>query len=494
MRRIAGALMFSAAMAAAALTPQSQAPLTVNEAYRQLLGKDCGKHLSMAMAVAADPGFASHKPVSGRAALLGKIANCGFSLGKYDIAFRYADRAAELDPEDEWLQTLRMYYGTDHGRPEASLDALQVLSRIEPSRVRELDLRNVDELLRAARDASPDGDEALAAYEALDRAGYVVAPPNFDDFLRMGRGRLLLERGRVADAGAVLRGVVDASSIVEMRVDRAFDPLRADPAFVRQVDIAAAVRKDLERSRGAMQADPKSMEAVYLYAGVLDLAMRDADGLELVEEVLARDRADPAAFHDADEYRNWINNKRANFLYSIGRADEGREALVRAAGLQEHGTTNVSNIINLGGYLIAEGRGAEAVALIPRIGRPSPYGQAWIESMRSCAGVQLKDEKLRLAGLEYLRSHEADNPAALSRALICSNDLDAAAALMIRRLSDRELRTSALLDLQITPPSRLDAFPFHRAMSARFDALRDRADVRDAVAKVGRIERLPVRL
>jgi len=475
-----------------ALSPPAGAPLRTERTFEALRGPDCGRHLARAMVVASDARFEAELPRDRQVSFLWQTANCAYQLDRYDVAFKYADRATALNSEIEWLQVIRLYFGTRYERADASLDALQVLSRIAPERVREIDPGVLGEVFRAARKLDPGGDRALAVYAALDRAQYVPAPPYFDDYLRMGRGRLLLERGRVDEARRLLRGIVEIDSVIEMRVDRLFDPLRDDPEFESQLDVAAAAGKDVARSRAAMEAHPRSLEAVYLHAMVLKHAMRDAEGLAVVDRALARGAADPAAFDDAEEFRNWVVNVRGYFLYGLGRAEAGRAALAQAAGLRERGHVNVSNIINLGGYLISEGRAAEVVELIPRIGEASPYGQGWIESIRSCAGAQLQDEKLRTTGLDYLKSHEADNPGAYSRALLCSNDLDGAAALMIRRLSSKEQRTDALLALQITPSSREDELPFAGTMRSRFAALRERADVRAAVDGVGRIERIPV--
>lgn len=492
MRRAHGAILAALlATPVLALPPTVKTPASFGQTLQGLRGTECGKHLARASAIASGRTFAADHAKESRVDFLWETANCAYRLDKYDVAFKYADRAAALDPNSEWPQVIRLYFGLRYERPDASLDALQVLSRIAPERVREIELEMVGELLRAARKLDSQGGRSLAAYAALARAKYVPEPPNHDDFLRMGHGKWLLQRGRVEDARRVLDGIVDVDSVIEMRVDRRFDPLRDDHAFEAQLDVAAAIRKDIVRSRAAMQADPRSLEAVYLHGSVLDGALRDAEGLALVDKALARDAADPAAFADADQYRNWVVNLRGYFLYGLGRADEGRAALVKAAGLEERGEVNVSNIINLGGFLIDEGRAAEAVALLPRIGTPSPYGQGWIEAIRSCAGVQLKDEKLRTAGLEYLKAHEADNPGAYSRALLCSNDIDGAAALMIRRLEDGEKRVDALLALQVMPDAGRGKLPFAMTLHARRAALRDRADVRAAVDKVGRIERFP---
>ena len=473
-----------------ALPPPAKAPLEVGKTLEGLSGNDCGKYLRRAGVIAADARFAA-QPKAERVRFLWQASNCAYELEKYDIAFRHADRAIALDPGIAWLQVVRLYYGSSYERPDASLDALQALSRIEPQRLRDLEVGMVNDLLRTARQLDEEGDAELAVYEALDRAGYAPPAPYFDDFLRMGRGRLLMERGRAAEARGLLRDIVDSDAVVELRVDRLFDPLRTDAALASQLDLARAIQKDIARSREAMEANPRMMEAVYAYAMVLKKASRDAEGLALVDAALARAGADPEAFTDADDFRNWMLNMRGYFLYDLGRTEEGRAALAEAAGLEERGEVNVSNIINYGGYLVAEGRAAEVVALIPRIGRASPYGQGWIESLRACAGAQLNDEAQRKKGLEYLAAHEADNPAAYSRALLCSNDLDGAAALMIRRLGGKDTRTGALLSLQVTPLTRTDSLPFARTLRARFTAVRDRADVRAAVDRVGRIETIP---
>lgn len=491
MRGLAGALL-GALMAAPVVALPPPARAGFDQTFQGVRGPQCGKHLARAMAIASERKFATGHSKEAQVNFLWDTANCAYKLEKYDVAFKYADRATALDPDIEWLQVIRLYFGYQYERPDASVNALQVLARIAPEKVRELELEMVVTLLREAKALDPKGDRSIAAYAALERARYVPQAPNHDDFLRMGHGRLLLKRGRLDDARRVLRGVVDVDSVIEMRVDRRFDPLRSDPAFESQLDVAAAVSKDVARSRAAMEANPQLLEAVYLHGSTLNDVLRDAEGLAVVDRALARDAADPAAFTDADEYRNWVINLRGYLLYGLGRTAEGRAALSRAAGLEEHGEPNVSNIINLGGYLVDEGRAAEAMALIPRIGTPSPYGQAWIEAIRSCAGAQLEDEKLRKAGLDYLKSHEADNPAAYSRALLCSNDVDGAAALMIRRLADEDQRAGALLVLQIRQESKKGELPFARTMQDRHATLRDRADVRAAVDKVGRIERIPL--
>jgi len=495
-------VLLSALLSACATTPpvapEPPAPapmdfvLRTQPVFEALRGPGCREHLAQAAEIAAMPEFETAQSRDDQVVFLWQIAVCAVDNKLYELAFRNVDRVAGLAPQAPWPQMVRMHLGVDFDKPEASLDALHALAGIAPEVVREIELRFLSRLLDAAEDADETGDRKLALYEALVRAGYVPAPPYFDDYLQMGHGRLLLERGRVDEARVRLATVIDVKSLVSMRIERLFDPLRGDLEFEARLELVAAAGRDVARSRAAMDANPAVMEGVYLHALALDVANRDDEALAILDATLARYAADPAAFTDAEEFRNWLMDRRGALLYGVGRFDEGRAALRESALLPERGDANVSNMINLASYVISESKAAEALELLQQVGKPSPYGRSWIESIRSCAGMLLGDEKLRLEGLDYLKAHESDNPSALSHALLCSNDIDGAAAWMIRRLVDPEMRRNALLALQTTPASRSDELSLRRILRERLALVHARDDVRAAAEAVGRIEVLPV--
>jgi hypothetical protein len=78
--------------------------------------------------------------------------------------------------------------------------------------------------------------------------------------------------------------------------------------------------------------------------------------------------------------------------------------------------------------------------------------------------------------------------------LLCLNDLDGLAELMIRRLNDPVARPEALKSLQAGPANAFDEQPFMRTIREREATLRAREDVLQAVDAVGRIETIPVRV
>lgn len=478
----------------AAISTKPAADVDVQEIFEGLSGADCGAFLSRAVLLSGTADFRERIPPDDQAVFYWQVAVCAVDTRDFQTAFTFADRTTAIKRDVEWPQVVRMYFGTSYERPDASLEALDVLSRIAPERVRKLELDDLNPLLRAARNADATGDRLLTTYEALDRSDYAIEAPYDSDHLRLDHARLLLERGRTPEARALVGDIDDVEAVVEMRVDRLFDPLRGEPAYEVQLDVAAAMERQLARSRAAMAANPKSMEAVYLHTMGLVKALKDAEGLAVADETLARYAEDRQSFDDGAEYKVWLINMRGYFLYGLGRSEEGRAALRESAGLEEHGELNVSNIINFGIYLINEGRASEAFELIPKIGEPSPFGQGWIEVIRTCAGAQLDDAAAMKQGLDWFAEHEDDNPAAKARGLLCAGDVDAAAALMIRRLENRKQRKDALFALQVGPATAEQSLPYARVIRERFAKVREREDVRAAVEKVGRIETLPVDL
>jgi tetratricopeptide (TPR) repeat protein len=243
-----------------------------------------------------------------------------------------------------------------------------------------------------------------------------------------------------------------------------------------------------------MEERPRTISAVNRHIVKLLVVRRLDEALELADRTLAQNAADPKAFADGDEFRRWLLDGRAAVLDALGRYAEATDSLLEAANQLEHRRSNVSNMINLASHLVRDGRPVEAMRLLEGIREPTRYGQSWIEANRCCAAVQIGNEAERLRSLEYLKTHEADNVSALSQALLCSSDLDGAAALMIRRLGSQRTSGDALLALQERPDAGLELQGIRKQLQDRFAAVRAREDVRAAANAIGRIELLPIQL
>lgn len=455
---------------------------------------DCKAHLANGMELTASPQFQSALTRQGQEAFVYALIDCAYSERDLDAAFKAAQFWYGFDPEDAWVQAVRMHLGERQGQPAVTVDAFMALVRISPDYLNELEVRDIWDAINAADQLENPDDRKFEMHQALLRIGYSPPPPARDGYLRLEHARLLLARGDVATARARLAGVSDLGILAQLRVDRQFDALRGDKDYEASLDLRAAAERNVEAARKLMEQQPDQLELVEDYVSALSAAGRPEEALAAADAAIAKHAADSSAFKDAGDQLRWLLNRRGYILYDLGRIPEARAVMAEAAGLTENGDPNVSNIINYTLMLVDEGAATEAAELLPKIGKASPYGRGWVEAARACVGAQLGDEAMRKAGLEWLREHEKDNRSAVARALLCANSLDEAAALFVRRLNDPEARGDALMALQDHDYSQTEHLPVLRVLVERLRAVRARPEVQAAVSAVGRIEKIPVRI
>lgn len=461
--------------------------------YDGLRVRLCGQYIDRGMALTESPFFETETSKNQRYGFLDALDRCARAYARREVVFRSADLKVRVAPGERWPQLVRLGYGAEFGHPESSLDAFEFFLKTDRMFLREMPIYSVWLLMLAADLVDDTGSRKLALLEELERLKY-EAPYGNDDQLRFAHARLLLARGRVDEARSRLEGVTALGAIALMRVDALFAPLRSEPAFADRLGFPAAVERDLARRRAALESRPDWMLHVDLYVSALKAARRYDEALAVVDAAIARDDADHRAFSDGHWHRRLLDESRALLLMETGRREEAVEGLLKAANQLEYRRPNVSQMTMLALYLVDLGRADQALRLLPAITGTSRREQAWVEAIRSCAGAQLGREADRVGALDYLKRHERDDPAALSQALICSADMEAAAALMVRRLASQSTSGSALLALQIRPALRSNELPYRQQLLARFDDVRRHADVRSALMTVGTIEQLPLDL
>jgi hypothetical protein len=463
-------------------------------AYDGLRGSRCAEFVADAVELLALPQFEQGLGRNEKYGFLVALERCAGALGQREVLYRTAAWRVRIQPKEQFSQVVRLGYGVEFGDPEATLQAFEHFLAHDPAFLRKVPLSAVTNVMYAADLLDPTGERKLAALEALARIGYDGALPSEGDVVRFAAARLMLARGRAAEARERLDGVTNVVALALMRVDALFVPLRADPAFESRLDPPAALERDLARVRAAVEDDEESLILDNLLATRLKWAARNEEALQLVDVALARATADPRDYADGYYHRRLLFGTRSELLVELGRTDDAVAAMLDGANQREYRRANVTEMIMLGRLLVELGRGDEMLPLLPRITGTSLREQAWVEAIRSCAGAQVGNEALRTEGLDYLRAREADGPAALSQALLCSGDVEAAAALMVRRLERQGTSADALLALQERSGLRRDELPYRKILLQRFAELRAREDVRDAAAAVGRVEPLHIAL
>lgn len=427
-----------------------------------------------------------------RQGFLAAVVECAAGLNDFPQAFAAAWAARDLGaPWGDYLLLLLALDGRDNALALQSFDAV---SANTPHYLDRLEIRTVWSVLRAVREADPSGAAELRVHEALLARNYSPEPGMSDDGLRRDHARLLLERGQTSRARERIAPVTDPQTLLVVRIDKRFDALRADPDFEQRFDLRSALERHIARARERAAAHPRLLALQHDIVQSVRMLGRPEQALAELDRVLARAHsADGASqFDDYADQINWLLNERGYILYDLGRREEARTAFGQAIGVGEGGHWNVSQVINFASMLQAEGRAGEALEVLRTMGRASPYGDMWAAAVRACAAEQLNDTALRDEAMTFLREHESDNPAALTRGLLCVNDLDGAAAAYVRRLRNPAEREGALLALQIYEPPRVVLSEQEAEINGRKAAVRDRPDVRAAAEEVGRIERVPL--
>jgi hypothetical protein len=224
----------------------------------------------------------------------------------------------------------------------------------------------------------------------------------------------------------------------------------------------------------------------------LSILGRDEEALPILDAasraVATASRASPP-FDDMSE-RRALEAWRASVLLTIGRTEEGLG--LRAGVADCH--CSAADATALARALMRSGRGAEAarwLADAPTAGL-GLREQMERSEVAACAAAQTRDGAALAHELGFLAEHEAWQPEARVRALVCADRLDDAQATLTRQLADPRTRLSALASLQAYLREAHE-MPFERELADRWAALAARPGLQAEVTKVGRIRRYDLR-
>jgi tetratricopeptide (TPR) repeat protein len=292
-----------------------------------------------------------------------------------------------------------------------------------------------DRILRTVRDAETVSHGATlpllqALYDAHWRLKGDIEPSGAWRDLTLQ----LLDRGRFAEAIEVSGHVTDVYDLIAMRADLRFDALvAANPAHF---DIEAAADREFQTLQAASEGTPDSLA---LKSDVIEallsrqhyeaaLAAADADLLDI------RSTNFPSkVYTDYDEAGAWFFNLRSIALERVGRWDDGLAQLEAASLLHKNHEATVNQLVDLGYRYCVLGRPKDALTTLGTV-----------------------------------------------------NQLDQAAAQLIARLADEDLRQDALLSVQEFSTS--PGTPRMMSMDAQWRAIIARRDVQTAIHRVGRVE------
>jgi tetratricopeptide (TPR) repeat protein len=302
--------------------------------------------------------------------------------------------------------------------------------------------------------------------------------------------RLFLEQGDTASAATVATRIDSPSALVALRVDKRFDKLsHIDPsAFDLEKAIVAYVASAEERAR----LNPKRLEPLMQLQYVFRETPQPERALRIADEVIAKigDGKGKKIYEDFDEYYTWILDNRAAALWQLGRWEEALTQERRAARRPEGGGLNVSQALNLAGYYTRLGRVDDALDAMSDLGELSPYGRMQQEAIAAIGATQRNNQAELDTHLAFMRTHRTDALSTYQDALLDANRLEAVSDLLAERLRNLAWRADALASIQIYVDMPMP--PLLKIRNARLRAVIARPSVQTEIAKVGRIEQVPL--
>ena len=438
-------------------------------------------------AVFDDPEFPNLTEVERQAANLVYGAAL-FDLRDYQSAQSYLKTATQMPGAEllDWDLRMRDSYALKDYSDAASATA--VIARHWPEGLGKYRDEAIFTMLRAIQNGPGRDTDALALLQALRMADWKPSDPfRNSDPIWFSLTRIDADRGDIAGARDAAAQIRNPLMLVELHADRRFDRVMRGARF----DVARAVDAYIASVRVLVAAYPAKLAGANTLAEALLNAGRPAEALQVLDAALARLKADPKAFDDADKL-NWTLDDRASALLELGRSDEGIAAMALAAAKPEDGEPNTSQSINLADVYLLYDRPRDALAAIAQLDSSgvSAYGAQALDDARACALVELNDPVRLAVVLDRMKAHAASGAQPYLDALLFAGRQDEAAAFFIAELDDPVSRPEMLLhfqDFAIDPHATRRALDLHAAVLA----LRARPDVAAAIKRVGRIQSYP---
>ena len=453
-------------------------------AFETMQKDDCPGALEQLRGVIDRPGFGA-LPDSARSFAYEIGAYCAASTDPV-TAHRYAMAGTALDTAspNSWDQRLRLeVVGKRYTEAVATVEAMAARN---PEALNAVQFRVLVQLSRKLRENAELRPQRKRLLAILAAPAYQPeeATASSDGF-RQSYAAMLAEDGDKAAAAAIVRRIEEPVNLIQISVDqRLRDALPAD------FDGRAAVEAGLVKAREFAASHSGSMGAVLEIARHLRQLGRPEEALATLEAARP-DGPQAASFTDLDDRRNWWWDDMARSYRMLGRYDEAVNAYRQAIGLKEGGRLNVSQTINLAYAYLEFGKWGQAVATVADFENGgydvSPYGLMQMRSVRGCARFLLGQTAEAKADLDYVEAHDKDDPESLTWLSLCADDMEGAAASIIRRLDNADDRSRALLELSDydDPPPAEPKMPFE----GRIESLKARPDVAAAIQRAGGVRR-----
>ena len=459
----------------------------IQHAHEAARREDCKSVLKHATPV-LDRSGGEDLPDDIRAFAYDLVVVCAIRQGQSQRALTYARLGSELDASSDYLWHMRFGLLLDAEQHEAAVETIEAMSQGRGAALNSASLDWVSSLHRALKDAGKQ-EHRRRLLKVLSSEAYVpeasYGPP---DHYRLEYAIMLATAGETDEARVMLASIQEPATMIDASLDS-----RVRQLVPADLDIRAAAEAMLAMRRDDMARHPDRLRPRLAAAGDLRMLGRPKEAIELLQRVADR-IGSPSFFEDGNETVNWWWDELGRSHSALGDYEQAATAFGQGAAIQEGRFLNVSQLINLAHHHIRFGRAEEALKTLAAFDDParttSPYGMMEMRLARACAQVVAGRPEAAEADFAYMKEHEADHPQALIEFYLCRRDLDEASAAIIRLLDDPEHGADALRQLSdyADPPAPLA----HDPIEPQLMMLKQRADVRAAIARAGGVRRFNV--
>ena len=392
------------------------------------------------------------------------------------------------DARDWFTRLQSAEYASD---PKDAVFALTTLAERWPQVLARLpDYDAINYAMRVDLQAGASEAERYELLAALHKIKFLDEPRGGGEWWREF-ALLQLARGERLSAVQTLARITDPYVIISIEADRRFDAVRSEPGAL--LGVPQAADQSIEAELRHAQLTPERLEPTNHLAEILINCARQRQALSVTDAAIEyREEHGSGAWSDYEAQYAWVLTLRADALYSLGRFEAAVAQMETASRLHEQPGANDSATINLAEMYNELGQTQQAAATLQRVAPDalSAYGRMQLESEKLRVAVAVDDERAAARALDYLRSHRDDAVSAYQRALLSAHRDDDGAALLITRLREPQLRSAALLAVQVyaqdaAPAAGLEERGHWRALVAR-------ADVQQAISAVGRVAEYPL--
>ncbi|MGE6332334.1 hypothetical protein [Stenotrophomonas sp. NPDC077659] len=403
--------------------------------------------------------------------------------GEPVLARRYLDRSRAAQPDNAQTLLELMYLELADDHQDQAIDLLIQACTHSRTPV-EVDEDTAGFLDQTLREQPP---RRLALLQALFDNGWKGDGPEPSRFW-LTLARLQVDHGQGSRVPATLARIDTPLEVITLRSDKRFDRYVDRSSARFDAEASARRERDVLRLAGlldsSIDAELAAFSFAQLLAGENEQIVQFTDAL--AQSVDQGDRPSPAEA----KWVAWLLQHRMMALRRLDRMDESLTAARMAQMIGTLTSDSVTHTMTLASMLSVTGHAQQAQALLADLEGLLPYGEALRAYLQFTTALDSADTAAAEQARAKIISLRDEAPLFYREMLTDEGDLDGAAAVLIAQLESPEERGETLLslqDLRVYPSLPVDA-----SSDRHWRALKQRDDVRAAIARVGRIEQYPL--